>query len=66
MIDRSDPIVLTKKLTRSGRSLSISIPSEITALLSLDDSTVVEIALRKVVPARVRIEPATKDGLVGR
>ncbi len=61
MIQSSPPVVITKKLSRAGRTLSLSIPKEIVELLGLDDHSVVEVSLKKLIPSVV---PAGK--LVGK
>ena len=56
MIEKSEPVTVTKKVSKSGRnSLAITISPEIVDLLSLDASTVVEVTLRKISPTRIRL-----------
>ncbi len=54
-LQRSDSITITKKLRRAGRGVGFTIPAELVALMDLDESTVVEITLRKVTSTKVKL-----------
>ncbi len=48
-IRKGDPVTISRKLRRSGKGVVLSIPKDIVELMSLDDDTVVEATIRKVI-----------------
>jgi len=48
-IKKGDSVTITHKLRRSGKGVVLSIPKDIVELMSLDDDTMVEATIRKVV-----------------
>ena len=56
----TEPLTITRRLSKSGGSLGLLIPKEIVETLQLDSSSLVEIKLRKVVS--VPIQPSKLVG----
>ena len=52
-IQKSESVIITKKLARSGGGLSLFIPKDIIELLTLDENSMIEASLKKVVRAAV-------------
>jgi len=55
-ISRSEGVTITKKLTRTGRTVVLAIPKDIVDLLELDTDTVVEATIKKFLRAPVVVE----------
>ena len=52
----SDTVTITERVSKSGGSLVVHVPKEIVELLHLDNTSIVEVSLRKVVS--VPIQPS--------
>lgn len=52
----TEPIVLTEQLSKSGGSLVVTIPKHIVSLLQLDNTSALELSVRKVVA--IPIQPS--------
>lgn len=55
----TEPITITKKVSRSGGSLCVQVSKDLVEALQLDSSSLLEVTIRKVV--NVAIQPSKFD-----